>query len=347
MTAHPNPDKDVNHLWVRDIREEDSIRSYYLVKQKKTGKTRRGEPFISMVLGDRTGEMEAKIWERADEWGPLFREGDVIEIEGAAVSYRNQLQITVSGLEVLREDLDPTVFVESTARNPAEMMGSLKMMLRGINDVHLKALGERFVNNSQFVARFQKAPAAKNFHHCYLGGLLEHTLSVCELSKVVSEHYPQLDQDLLLTSAFLHDIGKIRELKYSFQIDYTDEGRLLGHVVLGAIMVEETLAGLKGFPKELAMKVNHMILSHHGQYEFGSPKRPKFLEAFALHLIDDLDAKMNGLFRFMERDRQEGSWTDFSRLFDRFFLKGEILPTQMGSEEHDEKEERQGKLFSP
>jgi 3'-5' exoribonuclease len=165
------------------------------------------------------------------------------------------------------------------------------------------------------------------------------------MSKAVAEHYPELDRDLLLAGAFLHDIGKIRELKFDKIIDYTDEGRLLGHLSLGVSMVDEKLSAIKGFPQGLALRLKHLILSHHGQHEFGSPKRPKFLEAFALHLIDDLDAKMNGLGRFMEKDRQEGAWTDFNRLFERYFLKEGFSAGQRGRDAVHDEEERQEVLF--
>jgi 3'-5' exoribonuclease len=204
------------------------------------------------------------------------------------------------------------------------MMGALRELLGTIENKHLKELSSLFLSDRAFTARFRKAPAAKNFHHGYLGGLLEHTLAVCRLAAAVADHYPDLDRDLLLCAAFLHDIGKIREFSYTTHIEYSDEGRLLGHLVLGAAMVDEKISDLRRFPNDLAMRLKHLVLSHHGELEFGSPKRPKFLEAFALHLIDDLDAKMNGLKRFMDRDRHEGSWTDFNRLFERYFLKGAL-----------------------
>jgi 3'-5' exoribonuclease len=202
------------------------------------------------------------------------------------------------------------------------------------------------LSDQQFSFLLRKAPAAKRFHHSYLGGLLEHTLSVCQMARQVAEHYPQLDRDLLLTAAFLHDIGKMRELKFDLKIDYTDEGRLIGHVVLSTIMVDERLREIKNFPQELAIRLKHLILSHHGNYEFGSPKRPKFLEAFALHLIDDLDAKINGLGRFMERDRKEGVWTDFNQMFERYFLKAKILPKDDKSDDSKGIDERQRVLFT-
>jgi 3'-5' exoribonuclease len=160
-------------------------------------------------------------------------------------------------------------------------------------------------------------------------------------------HYPNLDGDLLLAGAFLHDIGKIREFKYTSSIDYTDEGRLLGHLVLGVAMIEEKMAGIKRFPEETALRLKHLILSHHGEYEFGSPKRPKFLEALALHTIDDLDAKMNGIGRYMEKDTKDGSWTDFNRMFERYFLKGTLPPSVVDDAVSSPVESgKQGSLFS-
>jgi 3'-5' exoribonuclease len=337
----------VSHLWLKDITENKKINGCYLVKEKRAGTTRKGDPFLSLVLADRTGEVEARIWEGADELSSLFFEGDIVQVEGHSSSYRGKLQITLSNLEVSKSDVDPAVFLESTTNDSSEMMKSLREILRQVKNVHLKGLIDRFLGDPEFVSGFEKAPAAKNFHHSYLGGLLEHTLSVCRMAVNVAEHYPQLDSDLLLTAAFLHDIGKIKELQFDLHIDYTDQGRLIGHVVLGVTMLDKKLGKLKEFPEDLAVRLKHLILSHHGQYEFGSPKRPKFLEAFALHLIDDLDAKINGLSRFMDKDQQEGAWTDFNRLFERYFLKG-IMPSPLEeqTEERKKTDKSQGTLFS-
>ena len=334
------------HLWIREIQEEDRISGSYLVKEKRVLKTRNGKSFLSLTLADRTGEIPAKVWERAEALSSLFQEGDIIQVAGDAGSYRDQIQITVSDLDLLKEKPDPEIFLESTPEDPSEMMRSLRQILRGVQDVNLKGLIDSFLKDRKFVARFKKAPAAKTFHPSYLGGLLQHTLSVCQMAIQVAAHYPQLNRDMLVTSAFLHDIGKIKELGYDLQIDYTDEGRLVGHVVLSVTMVEEKLRGLKDFPQALAIRLKHLILSHHGQYDFGSPKEPKFLEAFALNLIDDLDAKINGLSRFMERDRHEGVWTEFNRMFGKYFLKGKIQPIQKAPEESTKTANRQRTLFS-
>ncbi len=334
------------HLWIKDITDEGTVRGSYLVRQKTVGTTRKGDPFISLILADRTGEVDGKIWNDADQLSSRFEAGDVCEVEGYAGSYRGRIQITVSGIKASTEKVDPGIFLESAPVDPSEMIKSLRGILREVKDAHLRQLIERFLGDPLFVSRFKRAPAAKSFHHCYLGGLLEHTLSVCEMTRYVLGHYPQLDKDLLLTAAFLHDIGKIRELRFDPHIEYTDEGRLVGHLVLGTAMIDEKMGEIRGFPPEMAIRLRHLMLSHHGQYEFGSPKVPKFLEAIALNLIDDLDAKINGLSRFMKRDRQDGAWTEFNRLLERYFLKGEIAPVEEESDQEGEQAVRQETLFS-
>ena len=335
-----------SHLWVKDIKEDSHVRGLYLAKVKRVGLTRKGDPFLSITLADCSGEIEARMWDNAKDFSSAFHEGDILDVRGYAGSYRNQVQVTLSGLRVSNDGVDPALFLESATRDVTEMMGSLRKMLNEIKNSHLKRLVERFLTDRHFVSLFKKAPAAKEFHHNYLGGLLEHTLSVCQMTHAASVHYPDLDRDLLITGAFLHDIGKTREFKFDLRIDYSDEGRLLGHLVLGVAMVDEKLMGLKHFPQELSLRLKHLILSHHGQYEFGSPKRPKFLEAFALHLIDDLDAKMNGVSRFINRDQQEGDWTDYNRLFERFLMKGGIPPVE-GEKDPGPVNNRQKALFSP
>ncbi len=326
------------HSWVKDIEKDDKVHGCYLVKGKRLGTTRKGSLFISLILSDRTGQVDAKVWDDASTLSSIFNEGDIVDVEGIVEVYQGRLQVNISRLARANEsETDWGIFLESSPVDPTEMMASLRTILKGVKNIHLRALNETFLGDPDFMFQFKRAPSAKNFHHNYMGGLLEHTLNVCRMAMEVSRLYPHLDGDLLLTAAFLHDIGKIRELDLDFKIDYTDEGRLIGHVVMSMAMVEERLQGLKGVPLDLATRLKHMILSHHGEYAFGSPKRPKILEAFALHIIDDLDAKLNGLARFMDRDQRDGPWTDFNRLFDRYLLKGEIRPVEM-----EKKEDRPG-----
>jgi 3'-5' exoribonuclease len=314
----------MEHTWIKDIKENDTVNGDYLVANKTLGQTRQGNAFLTLTLADKTGALEARVWDNVEQLSSQFKERDVVTVVGQANTYRNQIQIQIHGLKRNPSPVDTTIFLDSTAQDTGHMLSELKKLTQRIENRHLKTLIDSFMADHRFVSEFKKAPAAKYFHHAYLGGLLEHTLSVARIAIEISEHYPDLDKDLLLVGAVLHDIGKMEELTYDLGIDYSDRGRLLGHIVLGVLMVEEKLKALKGFPPELATRLKHLILSHHGEFEFGSPKRPKFLEAFALHLIDDLDAKMNGLNKLLRDDRQEGSWTAFNHLFQRYFFKGSV-----------------------
>ncbi len=313
----------MQHIWIKDIKENVKLEGDYLVKSKTVAQTKQGNPFLTLTLADKTGTVEARVWDRVEEISTQFKEGDIVTITGQANTYRNQIQIQINKLKQNKTPIDPAIFQESTPKDIKQMLSELKKLAHGIKNRHLRTLIESFMADHQFISEFKKAPAAKYFHHSYLGGLLEHTLSVSQMVIQVAEHYHDLDGDLLLSGAILHDIGKIDELNFELNIEYSDKGRLLGHIVLGVLMVEEKLKSLKDFPSELALRLKHLILSHHGEFDFGSPKRPKFLEAFALHLVDDMDAKINGLGRLLKDDRQEGSWTVFNNLFQRYLFKGD------------------------
>ncbi len=347
MTEPSTDARSHGHTWIEKIEADTKVSGCYRVKKKKLSTTRNGNPFLSLILADKTGELPAKVWDRAEDLSNLFREGEIIEIAGQTTTYQGQIQLTVSRLHPPSEAPDPDMFVETSPFDTQEMMRSLRTILNQVKDIHLKSLIDGFWKDRKFIDLFKNAPAAKNFHHNYLGGLLEHTLSVCRLATQAADHYPSLNKDLLVAAAFLHDVGKTREFRWDTSINYSDEGRLVGHLVLGVTMLDEKLKSQKDFPHELAIRLRHLILSHHGQYDFGSPKEPKFLEAFALHLLDDLDAKMNGLNRFMERDRREGAWTDFNRMFRKYFLKSSIPAAQEIEEKIETTDDRQGMLFSP
>lgn len=347
MTEPSTECRPERHVWVEKIEADARVSGCYLVKSKKLSTTRNGNPFLSLTLADKTGELPAKVWDRAEPLSDLFSEGEIIEIAGQTATYQGRIQLTVSQLRPSSETPDPDIFVETSPFDTLGMIQALRIILNQVKDIHLKRLIDRFWKDQEFMDLFKYAPAAKNFHHNYLGGLLEHTLSVCRLAVQTADHYSSLNKDLLITAAFLHDVGKTREFSWYMKIDYTDEGRLVGHLVLGVSMVDEKLKTLKDFPHELAIRLRHLILSHHGQYDFGSPKEPKFLEAFALHLLDDLDAKINGLNRFMEKDRQDGAWTDFNRMFRKYFLKSAMPVTLEPDKKEATKDDRQGMLFSP
>jgi len=337
----------MQHLWIKDIKENAKIEGNYLVKSKSIGQTRQGNSFLTLTLGDKTGTIEAKAWDRVEEISTHCKEGNIVTIAGQANTYRNQVQIQIHELKQDKSPIDPAIFQESSPKDIPHMLSDLKTLANQIQNRHLRTLIDSFMADHHFVTQFKKAPAAKHFHHSYLGGLLEHTLSVSQMAVIVSEHYPELDCDLLLSGAILHDIGKIEEFTFEPTIDYSNKGRLLGHIVLGVLMVEEKLKSLKDFPPELALRLKHLILSHHGEFDFGSPKRPKFLEAFALHLIDDMDAKIHGLSRLLKDDRQEGSWTVFNKLLQRYFYKGDSsAQTNNKGKDIESKPHGQGHLFN-
>jgi 3'-5' exoribonuclease len=320
---HGNPAMDQKRF-VHELRENEALTSPFLVKAKSLGSTRSGAPFLSVRLADRTGEMEGRVWERAAELDGAFGVNDVVRIRGRVERYREQLQVNITEIErIPREEVDPGAFLPRSAEDPEKLWKMLRELAAKVQNPHLTRLLQHFITDRSFSRQMKEAPAAKSMHHAYLGGLLEHTVSVTLLLERLCDHYPSLDRDLLITAGILHDVGKLEELAHDTALDYTDAGRLLGHVVLGVQRVVEKISQIQGFPPGLALVLQHLIISHHGEYDFGSPKRPKTPEAFALHYADDLDAKMNHLSRLLEAERATPSrWTTFQRVYDRFIFKG-------------------------
>jgi 3'-5' exoribonuclease len=323
--------------FVQELKENEAVISPFVVKAKSLGSTRSGAPFLSVRLGDRTGEVEGRVWERVAELDGAFAVNDVVRVRARVERYRDQVQLNITEIERLpREQVDPGAFLPRTAADPEALWQELKDLAAKVQDPHLMRLLQHFLTDRAFSREMREAPAAKSMHHAHLGGLLEHTVSVTRLLGRLCDHYPALDRDLLIAAGILHDVGKMDELSADVSIDYTDAGRLLGHVVLGAQRVAQKISQIKGFPSELALLLQHLIISHHGEYEFGAPRRPKTPEAFALHYADDLDAKMNHLFRLLEAERTSPSrWTTFQRVHDRFIYKGD------GGEDHAALEHRE------
>jgi len=295
----------------------------FLVHAKEVRQKKSGEPYLSLLLGDRTGEIDAKMWENVAEVMETFDRDDYVRVKGVIQIYNNRPQFTIHKMQrVDASAVDPTDFFPASERDPEEMFDELRALLAQIQNPALRALVELFLRDEEIVARFKKAPAARYIHHAYLGGLLEHVLSLANLCRLIASRYADLDADLLLTGAFLHDIGKIYELSYERSFGYSTEGQLLGHIAIGLRMLERKLALLPDFPPRLRTLIEHMILSHHGQLEFGSPKVPLFPEALALHYLDDLDSKMQCMRALIANDRQiEGHWTGYSASLDRVVLK--------------------------
>ena len=313
----------MKQVYVKDVKERDWVESPFLVRDKIMAMAKNGKPYMTLKLMDRTGEIEGRVWDRVDEFSSRFEKDDFIFAHGKASVYMGKMQLVVQDLERLDEaSIDLGDYLPTSDRDSAQMEARLRDKVASIGDSHLRRLMESFLADDDFLKRFVMAPAAKAMHHVYLGGLLEHSLAVADLVDDVSGRYPGLNRDLLVTGALLHDVGKIDELCYARSFDYTDEGKLIGHIVIGTELVEDKIRGLEGFPRKTAVLLKHLLLSHHGQYEFGSPKRPKTVEAVILNFLDDLDSKINGVRTHIEREPDNpNGWTSYHRLYDRYFFK--------------------------
>ncbi len=314
-------------MLIADIRDREKVSGHFLVQQKQVPLNKNGKPYLALTLMDRSGQIEARMWDNVEQFSDSFDSGDIVELEGAAVSYQGKVQLKVNHLSRLDKDsVNMADFLPTTSRDRDEMLGRMHRLLESISRPELRRLVLEIIDSPEVRRGFFLSPAAKSIHHAWVGGLLEHTLQVMELCDAAAARYPeQMNRDLLLAGAFLHDIGKIRELSLEAGFDYTDEGRLLGHIVIGAEMVTERAARHPGLDAGTVMKLVHLVLSHHGSFEFGSPRRPKIPEAFVLHYLDEMDSKLQAFFD-VARQEPGKRWSSYQRVFDRYLLLGEPEP---------------------
>lgn len=312
-------------VFVADLAEGETVTSFFLAKQIQVRQRRSGEPYLSLVLGDRTGEVAAVMWEGVEEASKELTEGDIVKVQGLLGSYQRERQLTITRLrKAAPEEIALEDYLPRSAQDPAVLLARLREAVDCIREPHLTRLLCDLLADEAFAAAFSAAPAAKSIHHAVLGGLLEHTVSVVGLCRLLADYYPVADRDLLLAAAMLHDVGKVRELTWDRVFDYTDAGRLLGHITLGALLVEERIRTIPDFPEGVAQRLLHCILSHHGELEWGSPRRPKTLEALVLHYAEDLDGKVNSFLSFAQShpDPQRPGWTQFNKALDRYLYFG-------------------------
>lgn len=309
---------------VSELVANEPVAAAFVVKEKALLPF-RSKPgrYLNLVVGDRSGEMPARAWDNAEEIASRFEIGDVVHLRGHIEEYQGQSQIIIQQLRSLDpSEYDKADFVRTSARPAAEMIQQLRDNIEAIQEPNLKALVEAIFDDEEIVQRFAQAPGAKAMHHAYIGGLLEHTLNVTEIVKTAAQLHPELNRDLLITAALLHDLGKIYELAGEMTFDYTNLGRLVGHVVLTDRTVNGWIAQLPDFPADLAALLTHILLSHHGEREWGAPIMPAIPEACALHYADNLDARVEGYQTFRaERRETEGQWA-FHRIFDRNIFLG-------------------------
>ena len=294
--------------------ENKVVISSFVVASKQVKAKKTGEPYLALTLSDRTGQLEAKMWDNVAGVMETFEQDDFIKVKGLLNKYNGRFQLTVHKLRRLEEDeVDPSDYLPKCPRDIEELWSELAAFIATFRNPCLKALLEAFMADPEISVAYKTAPAAKTLHHAYIGGLLDHVVSLFRLCDLASRNYPQIDRDLLLTGAFLHDIGKIHELSYGRSFAYTTRGQLLGHMVIELEMLHGKIAQVAGFPDGLKTLLEHLIISHHGQYEFGSPKLPMFPEALMLHYLDDLDSKMESMRAHLEREAgYDDDWTGYN-----------------------------------
>jgi len=314
------------NIQIKEITDGQTIRDLFLVREMSRGETKTGKPYLSLTLMDASGEISGRVWENAEQLMGECPAGAVVSVSGQAQAYKGILQLRIDNLSRIADsEVDLAQFVPSVQGNVGLMAKELLKLAGSVENPFLKELLLALFGERRLMQAFKKAPAAKVMHHAYVGGLLEHTLAVARLADSVSGLYPSLDRSLLMAGALLHDLGKLKEFSFdSFPFEYSDRGRLVGHMVLGIEMIQEKINGISGFPEDLADRLKHLILSHHGRHEFGSPSLPMMQEAFALNFLDDLDAKINYLDRLSGQVKGEGyQWTEFQRNLERFlFVRG-------------------------
>lgn len=306
------------------MKSGERVKDTFILYEKTLAQKKNGDNYLSVKLSDKTGRIDGVVWDDVDRINGGVRAGDYVIVEAGVSAYRGNLQLVIKSMTACPSDqIDPSDYLPCTERNIEDMFERLIRLTDDLQNRYLKTLLRQFWEDDDFVSGFKRAPAAKLMHHDYIGGLLEHTYSMALLVKKIAGHYSGVDIDLLMTGAILHDIGKIKEFEYESKIDYSTAGRLLNHIVLGCAMVDKKLMRIEDFPEELADLLRHMIVSHHGQREFGSPEPPKTIEAVILNYIDEIDAKVNGIRSFINKEDNEEEWTSFHRIFGRHFYKGQ------------------------
>lgn len=317
------------HRFINQLREGEQVNEIYVVSEKQLRTNRNGNLYLQVRLSDRTGSLTAMLWNANEKLYNSFENGDYLRAHGATQFYNGGLQMILNRVERAQlNEVEEADYITLDVAQVETLQARLGELLRATRNHHLRSLAESFLMDDGFMSKFSQAPAGIKHHHAFRGGLLQHVVNVMELCALIAPRYPDMDADLLMLGAFLHDVGKIEELVYDRELGYSDAGQLVGHMSLGVSILEQKLAQAaeltgEAFPQELALQLKHMILSHHGQLDFGSPKVPMTLEALALHYIDSLDSKVHCFQQIIEEDANEQSpWTPFVPSLQRKIYKG-------------------------
>lgn len=319
--------------YITSLIPNEIVTTQFLVVQKDIRQKKTGEPYLSLQLVDRTGEIDAKMWDNVAEVMETFDKDDFIKVKGITQVYQNRNQFTIHRLRLIDDaEVDFADYFPCSKRDPEEMFQELRTIIDGLQNQHLQALLNEIFGDESLVASYKRAPAAKSFHHAYRGGLIEHVLSLCQLCRATAAHYTYLDLDLLLTGAILHDLGKVSELTYERSFGYSAKGQLLGHIMIGIRMIGDAASRISSFPSRLRTLIEHLVLSHHGELEFGSPKIPMFPEALMLHYLDNMDSKMEAMRVALDREASfDTEFTSHIRCLDRSVLKKDKYLSEIDS----------------
>lgn len=310
--------------YINELREGETIIEHYLCKSKQSLKSRAGKTYLSLKLQDKTGMVDAKVWDMTNDI-KAFDENDFIKIDAVVVIYQNDIQLNVKRIRRSMDgEYEPFDYIPCTEKNIEEMYQKLMSYIKTIESPYVKKLLEFIFYKHPIVSKnFKTHSAAKSVHHNYMGGLLEHTLSVTEICDFAAPRYKHVNRDILIASAMLHDVGKLMELSEFPENDYTDDGELLGHLIIGTEMITEATAKIEGFPKQLESLLKHCMISHHGEYEYGSPKLPKIIEAYILHCADNLDAKSKVFEEMIDNNSNQGNWAGYHKMLQRNIRKSD------------------------
>jgi len=308
---------------ISEFQTGEAVDQVFLLLDKKLGTTRRGSYYLKLTLADKSGTIPAMVWDAQPKWNDQLKVEDYLKVKGVIEEFQGSLQFKVQNFQIVDpSDVETSDFIPTTDKDVAALLKELRAIAATVKSKHLRALLDAFLEDDAFCEKLKRAPAAVRFHHAYLGGLIEHTLSVVKMIDPILAGR-ELNRDLLVTGAILHDIGKVREFAYEKTLRYTDEGELVGHIMIGAMMIVERARAIEGFPEELLTMIVHIVLSHHGEYEWGSPKLPLMKEALALHYLDNLDAK---LFAFEAAAEESGDedWSSYNKTLERRIFKKDI-----------------------
>ncbi len=309
-------------LWIKDLRPGSEVDEAFAVRSSDLRQRRNGGAYLALTLADRTGHVAALVWDDAKRLAKVCEPGRVVRVRGQVQRYNQRLQVVVRDAAVVAQDeIDESVFVRASSVDPELLWHRLQDMIEAVRDERLRQLLFRIFSDPEIAEPFKRAAAARTMHHAFRSGLIEHTLSMTRVAKELAEHY-RLDEDMVVAGALLHDLGKVWELELGATIEYTDDGRLLGHLPMEVLYVDRRISELEGFPAETRRQLLHILLSHHGEYEYGSPRRPKTPEALLVHMADNLDSKVNGMLEIMaEGGETEDAWTPYSPILQRFVYR--------------------------